>query len=738
MIYSFNIIFLLFISYVLCIQINGIVFEVVDIGKIGMLKDDFNEYAKRNYLDITFDVNVFTSANSTVLTNGDRASIHSLLESKSKKYDIYFYVVTHAPEFCDHLLDLNEYISSDIKNIYYSESFNRTCILNNRLIGFPIDRGFTALYTNIELFEKYNKTYPKTWDQLIETAQYIVDKEKESNSTRSLTGYSTMMADDSEGTTSIFEVLHSFRKAVDSYYPDLKSEEAIKALEMIKKLHDLSSTGLTNIIPKTSRSIIKNTLKYGDSVFVKYWGYEDTYPKYKMIVSPGWKEGITTTALGGLDVGITKHIDKSKIYAAVKVLEFILSKEEQKKFVMERKVFTSIKETYDDPEVCTIVDCDLYRNLQPVARYHNERKDYVEYSEKFNKFIFEYLNGNISATEALDKIYDIVGIHQITLDTKETYYGLILFIIILVSSLIVIISSLFLNKKNFKPNFQFLPIDFWYFIIFGILCHIIVNLTEYGEILPYKCRLKIVLYSFGFTFTFVPYLYKLIINFPEENKISNYILNNRFLFFLSFLLCDIILILINFAASYSAKTIISGNGKNYQECKLDDTLSKIIVYSNMGIKLIIFLVIGFLTFIEWNIEETVFDVQVSISSIYIDILSIIMIVVLQYIQFESYILYNALNKLFSLGFALVNFLIFIVLRFALRLIQKKEEDEVKFETFGTTTKSIDSKSQIEDKSTTKHKKYKKIVSYHYQTTISNSNRNSIANSITSASSNQQV
>jgi len=39
-------------------------------------------------------------------------------------------------------------------------------------------------------------------------------------------------------------MLYSYRKNEDSYYPDLKSQEAIDALEMYKKIVEFSSSGI--------------------------------------------------------------------------------------------------------------------------------------------------------------------------------------------------------------------------------------------------------------------------------------------------------------------------------------------------------------------------------------------------------------------------------------------------------------------------------------------------------------
>jgi len=40
---------------------------------------------------------------------------------------------------------------------------------------------------------KYEKDVPKTWDELIETAEYILKREREENNNYELIGYSAVM-----------------------------------------------------------------------------------------------------------------------------------------------------------------------------------------------------------------------------------------------------------------------------------------------------------------------------------------------------------------------------------------------------------------------------------------------------------------------------------------------------------------------------------------------------------------
>lgn len=268
----------------------------------------------------------------------------------------------------------------------------------------------------------------------------------------------------------------------------------------------------------------------------------------------------------------------------------------------------------------------MYRNLQLVPRFHYEKENFEEYSNEFRARAYEFIMGNKTVVEALDSMNDLTYIHKISLDVEETYYGIILIIIIIFLSIIFIGSSLCISTKRFKPRFKYLPTDFWYVILLGLLCHLASNLTDYGKVLHYKCHLKVFLYCIGYTFIFVPFLYKLIVNFPEHNRKSRWVANNRYIFFLGFVFFDTILSLINLAATYNIETVQPGNGKKYQECQMKDTLSKVIVYSNFGYKVIVFIVVGLLSFVEWNIKETEFDVHVITSTIvfYVKYLSLLL------------------------------------------------------------------------------------------------------------------
>ncbi|OUM62225.1 hypothetical protein PIROE2DRAFT_62022 [Piromyces sp. E2] len=168
----------------------------------------------------------------------------------------------------------------------------------------------------MDLLNKYKKEVPKTWDDLIKTGKYIYNEELKNNNNNynDLIIYNgSINKNDESGTSSIIEFIHSFRKSKNDTFPELDSQDAIEALEKLKEL--------------------------------------------KNEISSGRKEGISSSLLGGNNIAASIYSSEEKQNAAIKVIEFITSKEIQKEFSLKNNYFTGISSLYDDDddEVCGII-----------------------------------------------------------------------------------------------------------------------------------------------------------------------------------------------------------------------------------------------------------------------------------------------------------------------------------------------------------------------------------------------
>ncbi|ORX76241.1 hypothetical protein BCR32DRAFT_271394 [Anaeromyces robustus] len=243
--------------------------------------DDFNEYSKKNNLDIHLDLNLLSNANSTSNFHDYGAFVDSLLKKKNKKYDIYFYDNIYTQKFGKYFLDLKKYLPKDLIDIYNQEILDQTCYYKEKLIGLPVTLQYSVIYANHKLLERYDKREPTTWEELIDTSRYILDKERELNNT-DLVGYNGLFPDTAVGICSIYEFIYSFRDSVNSPFPDLESQTAVDALEMMKVIKNkISSDTLFSL----NDDFTVMTLYNGNGIFIKYFILPDSFinSAYKMM-----------------------------------------------------------------------------------------------------------------------------------------------------------------------------------------------------------------------------------------------------------------------------------------------------------------------------------------------------------------------------------------------------------------------------------------------------------------------
>ncbi|OUM56508.1 hypothetical protein PIROE2DRAFT_18865 [Piromyces sp. E2] len=164
---------------------NAITINALAISENGIrysyesLKNEFKKYATENDLDIDLMIELHTNSNFTVLTSDFEQLIISLFKKKSTKYDIIFYDHIYTTKFGSYLENLKNYLPKNHIEMYESRILKITSFYGDQLVGLPITLDFTVLYSNPEYLNKYNKTVPKTWDELIETSSFIKDEEKD-------------------------------------------------------------------------------------------------------------------------------------------------------------------------------------------------------------------------------------------------------------------------------------------------------------------------------------------------------------------------------------------------------------------------------------------------------------------------------------------------------------------------------------------------------------------------------
>jgi len=477
----------------------------------------------------------------------------------------------------------------------------------------------------------------------------------------------------------------------------------------------------------------------GKSVFLKFWKYDKANSIYEQTNLLGGKEGISGTTIGGSSVGVNKYIsDENKKYA-LEVIKFMLSKEVQKQMILDYKVFSAMRDLYDDEEVCKAVNCDLINNVQmiqdPKILYN------YDYYIQFKTFLTNYLKKNESEAESVEetsgKLDDITKIYHVSIGTEDSILGLVVFIIIMVLIVLMVFSIIFLFIPKYESYFEFLSKDFWILIVIGSISGLGTILTLYGEMVPYKCFLNSLFVCFSSTFRIIPILQKLISNFPGENKILQWIKNNERLFVWTCIINDAFINFLLYIMWFDVMNVYIPYNKNYTICVMFNPFAAFITFISSLEKIaVLFLVILFL-FMEWNIKSTKKDIKTVSYAFMLNSSVFFLILTFNFVNFTDYFgfffIISSLNILFSVSnffFIYGARIVWIFKKNDLDVEKKNKVKERKLESvlmkFKLSTydedkngNNADENAAIDYKTSTTYSNSKsiisKVINYHYYT-----------------------
>lgn len=411
-------------------------------------------------------------------------------------------------------------------------------------------------------------------------------------------------------------------------------------------------------------------------LFFKFWYLPLLFPNYKYVALPGIKEGLSGSVVGGPNVGISIYSEKSKQEAVIKALVFITSKEIQRKYIATQNYYSPIPSLYYEEEVCQKIDCDFFKSIQLVSRPTAIFKDYTKYSNKYRNYIYDFLFGNETISDVLQKIEDISKVYYISIQTTESNVGLIFLMIEIGISVMIIGSLVFLYIKKFNPHFKILPNAYWIVFILGQVLIMGNIFLDIGERSVLKCNLKLYLLSISYSTYLIPLLYFLIINFPEENnKISVWVNRNKYIFLLSFILFDIFICFLVHLTPYNVEDMMFEDEKNYQVCRMKNVFGKIIIYLMYIFKIIIILVSMLLIFIEWNLKNIRYDLHFISISYYSNILLLIGYIFISYINsIKCYKVHFILYQLIHISFSLFGYILVYGIRIVWSIMGNKSNE----------------------------------------------------------------
>jgi len=292
-----------------------------------LIVNDFMEYSKENNLDINLERISLSPLNSTKNTEDYAVFIDSVLKKKSKDYDIILIDNVYTFQFTNHVEDLHNYLSEELVNKYRNGITKSIGFYKGNLVAMPLNINVGVLFSNKNLLNKYDKKPPKTWDEMIETAIYIKKMEKE-NENNDIISFSPEFSDQEMSIVVATEFLYSFRDNIDSDFPEFTSDNSVRALKKLRELKDKIASSDEEF--KIVNSDMLSTELSSKILFFRFF-YISLEFIFDITPLPGEKEGISASCIGGQSLIMNKYISEEKKIAAGKIIEFLGSKEYQKK-----------------------------------------------------------------------------------------------------------------------------------------------------------------------------------------------------------------------------------------------------------------------------------------------------------------------------------------------------------------------------------------------------------------------
>lgn len=278
------------------------------------------------------------------------------IAARNTDIDVYRVDVVWAPQLASQLLDLTEATADIIDQNFPSIVESQT--VDGRLVALPLFTDAPALYYRKDLLEKYGATVPQTWDELAATAEMVMDKEREAGNP-DMWGF-VFQGKPYEGLTcNALEWVASsgggqIVEADGSI--SINNPDAVAAIERARGwVGTISPPGVLAYGEEESRGV----WQIGNSVFMRNWPYAYALGndgdsaikgKFDVTILPIGKQGDRSAAtLGGWSLAIPKFVKDPE--AAVELVKFLASPEQQKVRAIIAGTLPTIKSLYADVEI---------------------------------------------------------------------------------------------------------------------------------------------------------------------------------------------------------------------------------------------------------------------------------------------------------------------------------------------------------------------------------------------------
>lgn len=336
------------------------------------------------------------------------------LSAGNTDIDVYTTDVTWAPQLSEHFTDLTE-ATKDIVGDYFPAIIASQTV-EGKLVALPSFTDAPALFYRKDLLEKYGKQVPKTWEELGTTAKEIQDGERAAGNAN-MWGF-VFQGKPSEALTC--DALEWVTSYGGGHIVEADGKISINNPKAAAAI-DLAATWVDNISPPGVLSYgeeeSRGVWQVGNAAFMRNWPYAyklgnsaDSAVAGKFDIAPlpmGEGNGARSAAtLGGWNLAVSKYSPDQE--AAIRLVKFLSSPQEQKTRAIEQGYLPTLKATYDDPEVAAaspIIPLWKAVFLNAVPRPSAPTgTNYNQVSSLFWSAVHKTLSGNGTAAQNLEAL----------------------------------------------------------------------------------------------------------------------------------------------------------------------------------------------------------------------------------------------------------------------------------------------------------------------------------------------
>jgi trehalose/maltose transport system substrate-binding protein len=348
------------------------------------------------------------------ITDDELSFIQQILTTHNPEPDILMVDVTWTGLLANYLVDLNTYISLPPKSLFFKKILTNNTDSRGRLVSVPLFSSVGMLYFRQDLLEKYNRSVPQTWEELAETAKYIVDREKKINP--DLVGF-VWQGRPYEGLTCVaLEWIDSFRGGTiidEKGSITINNPMAVKALKTAKRwIGKISPPEVLDYAEYESQTIFQE----GNAVFMRHWPFvwrianaDDCPVKGKIGAAPipkGGQDGKHSGTLGGWNLAVSKYSFHPQ--EAVDLCLFMTSP----KIQFERNIVSGQAPTMEKlyQEKALLLNQPFLKEMPKWVNHSVARpsqitgRKYSKVSNKFYRAVHEVLSGRMEAAKALARL----------------------------------------------------------------------------------------------------------------------------------------------------------------------------------------------------------------------------------------------------------------------------------------------------------------------------------------------